>query len=417
MSFISKALGFKSEMASYDGGVSSSIIDLNDFCNKLEEINFHRLALETAIDLIGNAVARVDWNHFQQRKITDSLLTTTLNGSPNQLQTSTEFFKQLVRTLLLNGEVLILEINNELYVADQFQRNFINFKTVTYSGITINDLEAPKKIYNMSEAIYLSMSDTNIRAYLESYMVKLNELTSSSMTAYMNNKTRRFVISSDMVRANLTEVQKEFNAMMETQLASFISSNKPSAIYAKPKNSELQDMSDKNFIQMYDTRGILEDIFKTVANTFHIPPEYMLGGQINQLIVDNFLVNAVYPIVDLFKEGFNNHQFSELERRNGTLIKPDTSKSRIVDLKTIGTFVAQVFPTGAITLNDVATKYLQLDELPEELRDIRVITKNYSELEQFVDGETHDQALGELESEEVEQTEETTLLNKFLGGK
>lgn len=417
MSFISKALGFKSEMASYDGGVSSSIIDLNDFCNKLEEINFHRLALETAIDLIGNAVARVDWNHFQQRKITDSLLTTTLNGSPNQLQTSTEFFKQLVRTLLLNGEVLILEINNELYVADQFQRNFINFKTVTYSGITINDLEAPKKIYKMSEAIYLSMSDTNIRAYLESYMVKMNELTSSAMTAYMNNKTRRFVISSDMVRANLTEVQKEFNDMMETQLASFISSNKQSAIYAKPKNSELQDMSDKNFIQMYDTRGILEDIFKTVANTFHIPPEYMLGGQINQLIVDNFLVNAVYPIVDLFKEGFNNHQFSELERRNGTLIKPDTSKSRIVDLKTIGTFVAQVFPTGAITLNDVATKYLQLDELPEELRDIRVITKNYSELEQFVDGETHDQALGELESEEVEQTEETTLLNKFLGGK
>lgn len=417
MSFISKALGFKSEMASYDGGVSSSIIDLNDFCNKLEEINFHRLALETAIDLIGNAVARVDWNHFQQRKITDSLLTTTLNGSPNQIQTSTEFFKQLVRTLLLNGEVLILEINNELYVADQFQRNFINFRTVTYSGITINDMDAPKKIYNMSEAIYLSMSDTNIRTYLESYMVKLNELTSSSITAYMNNKTRRFVISSDMVRANLTEVQKEFNEMMETQLASFISSNKPSAIYAKPKNSELQDMSDKNFIQMYDTRGILEDIFKTVANTFHIPPEYMLGGQINQLIVDNFLVNAVYPIVDLFKEGFNNHQFSELERRNGTLIKPDTSKSRIVDLKTIGTFVAQVFPTGAITLNDVATKYLQLDELPEDLRDIRVITKNYSELEQFVDGETHDQALGELESEEVEQTEETTLLNKFLGGK
>lgn len=410
MSFISKALGFKSEMM----GVDSSIIDLNDFCYKLEEVNFHRLALETAIDLIGNAVARVDWNHFENRKIKDSILTTTLNGSPNQLQTSTEFFKTMVRTLLLNGEVLILELDNNLYVADQFQRNFKDFKTVTYSAITINGYDTPQKIYPMSQAIYLSMSDTNLRTYLESYMQKINELTSSSMTAYMNNKTRRFVISSDLVRANLTDVQKEFNEMMEKQLASFISSNKPSAIYAKPKNSEIVDMSDKNFIQMYDTRGILEDIFKTVANTFHIPPEYMLGGQLNQIVVDNFLVNAVYPIVDLFKEGFNNHQFSELERRNGTLVKADTSKSRIVDLKTIGTFVAQVFPTGAITLNDVATKYLQLDELPEDIRDIRVITKNYSELEQFVDGETHDQALGELESEEVK---ETTTLNKFLGGK
>lgn len=170
-----------------------------------------------------------------------------------------------------------------------------------------------------------------------------------------------------------------------------------------------------------DSRGIITDIFTTVANTFHIPPEYMLGGALNQVIVDNFLINAVYPVVDLFKEGFNNQQFSELERRNGTLVKPDTTKSRIVDLKTIGTFIAQVFPTGALTLNDIVTKYLQLDELPDEIGNTRVITKNYSELDQFINGETHDEQLGtELTIENEEQgseTKEPTLLSKFLGGK
>lgn len=285
----------------------------------------------------------------------------------------------------------------------------------------INGKDAPKKVYNMQESIYLTYADTNIRAYLESYMKLLNDLASTASTAYKNNKTRRFVLGSDHIRSNLTEVQQNFNKMMEQQLASFISSSKASAVYAKPKNAELVDMSDKNFMMINDSRGIITDIFTTVANTFHIPPEYMLGGALNQVIVDNFLINAVYPVVDLFKEGFNNQQFSELERRNGTLVKPDTTKSRIVDLKTIGTFIAQVFPTGALTLNDIVTKYLQLDELPDEIGNTRVITKNYSELDQFINGETHDEQLGtELTIENEEQgseIKEPTLLSKFLGGK
>ena len=418
MGIISKMLGFTSEMMNDGNG---NIIDLNDFCHKIEIVSYHRLAMEIAIDLIGNAVARVDWNEFKNNKQQATLRTSRLNGQPNQLQTSTEFYKQLVRTLFLKNEVLILEIDNELYIADGFQRTLTDFKTAKYTAVTINGKEAPKKVYNMQESIYLTYADTNIRAYLESYMTLLNDLASTASTAYKNNKTRRFVLGSDHIRSNLTEVQQNFNKMMEQQLASFISSSKASAIYAKPKNAELVDMSDKNFMMINDSRGIITDIFTTVANTFHIPPEYMLGGALNQVIVDNFLINAVYPIVDLFKEGFNNQQFTELERRNGTLVKPDTTKSRIVDLKTIGTFIAQVFPTGALTLNDIVTKYLQLDELPDEIGNTRVITKNYSELDQFINGETHDEQLGTeltIENEEQEsETKEPTLLSKFLGGK
>ena len=418
MGIISKMLGFTSEMMNDGNG---NIIDLNDFCHKIEIVSYHRLAMEIAIDLIGNAVARVDWNEFKNNKQQSTLRTSRLNGQPNQLQTSTEFYKQLVRTLFLKNEVLILEIDNELYIADTFERTLTDFRTAKYTSVTINGKDAPKKVYNMQESIYLTYADTNIRAYLESYMALLNDLASTASTAYKNNKTRRFVLGSDHIRSNLTEVQQNFNKMMEQQLASFISSSKASAIYAKPKNAELVDMSDKNFMMINDSRGIITDIFTTVANTFHIPPEYMLGGALNQVIVDNFLINAVYPVVDLFKEGFNNQQFSELERRNGTLVKPDTTKSRIVDLKTIGTFIAQVFPTGALTLNDIVTKYLQLDELPDEIGNTRVITKNYSELDQFINGETHDEQLGtELTIENEEQgseTKEPTLLSKFLGGK
>lgn len=422
MGIFSRFLGFSSEMMN-DG--QGNIIDLNDFCHRIEIASYHRLAMEMAIDLIGNAVARVDWKHYKKHEEQESLLTSRLNGEPNRLETSTEFYKKFTRRLLLHNEVLVVEINNELYVADDFEREQVTFNSVSFKCVTINGKKAPKQCYTMKEAIYVTYADENIRLFLEGYMVLLNDLASSAVEAYKSNKTRRFVLSTDLVRANLTDVQKDFNALMEQQLASFISSQKASAIYAKPKNTELVDMSDRNFIHSTDARGTIEDIFKTVANTFHIPPEYMLGGSVTQVVVDNFLVNAVYPIVDLWKEAFNNHQFSETERRKGTMIKPDTTKSRIVDLNTVGNFIRNVFPTGALSLNDVVTKYLQLDPLPEYIGDTRVITKNYSELDAFVNGETNPQTMAEQRiqeddlqpEDEDEEPKEATLLSKFLGGK
>jgi HK97 family phage portal protein len=400
MSFLDRMFGRNSQIVADETG---KLFDINDFCKEVEKASYHRLGIEIAIDLIGNAVARVDWNVFNKNVRQQNALNDTLNYSPNSLQTSTEFFKTLTRKLLFNGSVLIVEIKNQWYIADQFETIQETFDSVYYTGITINGKDAPRSRYRMNECIKLTYGDVVIRTFLESYMVMINDLASTAQNAYKTNKTRRFVISSDLYRANLTEVQEQFNEMMEKQLASFVGSTKQSAVYAKPKATDIIDMSDKNFIQLYDTRGILEDIFKTVANTFHIPPEYMLGGALNQTIVDNFLINAVYPIVDLIKEGVNRHQYTATQRNSGTLVKPDTSKSRIVDLKTIGTFIAQVFPTGAITLNDVATKYLQLDELSEDIKDTRVITKNYSDLGQFINGDTHDETLGEEEATALQQ--------------
>ena len=384
-------MGFFNFLGKHSGIVKDSagnLFDLNDFCLQYDTVNHHRLGIEIALDLIGNAVARVDWNVFAKNVRKKDKLYDVMNGKPNDLQTSTEFFKQLTRTLLFNGSVLIVEIKNQWYIADQFERIQKTYDSVYYTGITVNGKQLPKQNYQMKECIYLAYGDNSITRYLESYISMIDELVTVASTAYKSNRTRRFVISSDLYRANLTEVQKEFNEMMENQLRSFVTSTKQSAVYAKPKATEITDMSDKNFLQSSETRGLLTEIFTTVANTFHIPPEYMLGGTLNQTIVDNFLINAVYPVVDLIKEGVNNHQYTEQQRNNGTCVKPDTSKSRIVDLKTIGTFIAQVFPTGAITLNDVATKYLQLDELSDDIKDTRVITKNYSELSKFFEGTT-----------------------------
>ena len=377
------------------GDGKGNYYDINEYCKRTVDLSYKRLAIEIAVDLIGNAVARVDWKEFKNNKEQNGLVSSLLNSEPNKQETSSLFFKKLTRKLLLDQEVLIVPHKGFLYIADDFTREFVSFDKVAYHTICINGMKAPNRVYYDKDVIYMNYGNEMLRRFLDAYMAQYTDLVSASEAGFKGNKTRRFVLSSDQYRAQLTDVQKEFNEMMEQQLTQFMNADGKASLYAKPKNVELEDMSDKNYMLATDTRNLVRDIFEMAANAFHIPPEYMLGGQVTQIVVDNFLVNSVYPIVDMFKEAFNNYQYPELTRRKGTGIRPDTTKSRIVDLKTIGTFIAQVFPTGALTLNDIVTKYLQLDSLPEDIADTRVITKNYSELGSFISGDVDNQVEGE----------------------
>lgn len=368
---------------SKDGNLLTGTDPFQNCDFEFQDLSYRRLAIEIAVDLIANSVARVDWKEFvkgDSSKRTNA--TYLLNYSPNNKQTSSEFFKEYVRTLLLDNEVLIIPRNGSLYIADEFTKKETGLDNIIFSNIIVDEykLQGTKRL---QEVIYLKLSNARIKALIDAYMVQFEKILGSAEEGYKQNKVRRFAISSSQFRAQLTEQQKAFNDMMTEQLATFLSASGKSAVYAKANDWTLDDYSDKQAILATDTRNLLDDIFKTIGFAFHIPYEMLVTGDISQNKIDNYLLHAVYPLVDLFKEGFNQYNYSKTEIQNGTEIKADLTKVRLTDLKTIGTFIAQVFPTGALSLNDVVVNYLQGDALPPEIGDIRVITKNYQNIDSF----------------------------------
>lgn len=356
-----------------------------------QELIYKRLALEVVIDLIGNSIARADWKQFESGKEIQSKLYYRLNVAPNETQTSSEFFKKFTKRLLLDGEVLIVPdlVDGNLYVADSFMKQPLSYKSDKFTNVFINDCQLNKTFTNET-AIYLRYNEQNIRNFMESYITAYNKLLESAVYSYQSNKTRRFVLDSKMFRAQTTEAQADFNNQMAQNLADFASSTSGSKIYAKSNDWEIQDMSDKQIESANDSRNFIKDMFDIVATTYHVPIQMVMsswvGTEVTQNVIDNYLVQAVYPLIDMFKEGLNRFNYSEQAFLNGDKIETDLTKVRLTDLKTIGTFIAQVFPTGALSLNDIVVKYLHGDKLPDEIGDTRVITKNYQKIEDFNSG-------------------------------
>lgn len=359
-----------------------------------QELVYKRLALEITVDLIANSFARADWKTFDKGEQVEKQLFYKLNVAPNEYQTSTEFFKQLVRRIMLDGEVLIYPKNGRLYVAESFTKNQVSFNKITFNSISINNhilqTGSTPMVLTQENVIYMKYNDVKIKSFMDSYASAYNSLLESAVYGYQSNKTRRFTLDSKLFRSQSNEAQDEFNKLMAQNLADFASSKAGAKIYAKSNDWQIENVSDKQIESSNDSRRFIRDMFDIVANTYHVPIQMIMtsweGTEVTQNVIDNYLVNAVYPMIDLFKEAINRYNYSEQEYLNGSRVQPDVTKVRVTDLKTIGTFIAQVFPTGALSLNDIVDNYLHLDKLPDDIGNTRVITKNYQKIDDFQAG-------------------------------
>lgn len=378
--------------------VDLGVTDLEAMCQDLEQsLTYRKLALEIAIDLVGNSVASVDWKQFEKEQLVTKQISYMLNVAPNELESSSEFFKHYVKRLLYDGEVLIVpdRTTGHLYVAESFTSETVSrskreFYDISYFDVSKMDPER----YNQDEVIHIEYNKDNITRFMNSFLNEYELLVKSAVSSYRSNKTRRFTLSSNMFQSQTSETQQEMNDMFTRQLSKFASSDTTASVYAKGTNWDIQDMSDKQIESAKDSRDLINDVFAVVAQTYHIPVQMILtgitgtGAGITDKVVENYLLNIVYPVVALFQEGFNQYNYSIAQYKGGNRIVADKSKVRLANMQTLGTFIASVFPTGALSLNDIVTEYLQLPPLPEEIGDTRVITKNYATIEDFKNGLT-----------------------------
>ncbi len=380
----------------FTGGVSTKRVTLEDYCYNLEtSLSYRKLALEIASDLVGNTVAAVNWKEFTSGKRIKGETDYLLNISTNELQTSSEFFKQYVKKMFYDGEVLIIPdtTTGRLYIAEDFTQQTISRGKKIYHHVTYTDVpEMDERTYSNDEVIHIEYNKNNIRTFMNNYLNDYEKLISAAQSSYKANKKRRYVLSSRMFQAQTVEAQQEINELYTKNLADFAGGDKESSVYAKGDNWTVEDFSDKQIESAKDSRDLINDVFGVVAQTYHIPVQMILTGisgvTVTETIVENYLLNIVYPLIDLFAEGFNTYNYSKDEYFQGNKVLADKSKLRIANLQTLGTFIAAVYPTGALSLNDIVTDYLQMEELPAEIGNTRVITKNYATIEDFQKGLT-----------------------------
>ncbi|KZR58356.1 phage portal protein [Pseudobacillus badius] len=352
---------------------------------------YKRLAVETCIDLIANSLTRCEFQTFEKGKSVRSENYYLLNVQPNKNQNASQFMHSLVSKLVFNNECLVIMQDDQLYMADDFNRKEFVMRENFYDGVTVGDLTFDKT-FRESDVLYFRLNDKNIMRAIDGMYDSFGKLITSSMNYYKRKNNKRLLIKGDFLRAQDDETQKQIDAMFEGQLKNWFDPDKQGSAFQLQDGYVLEDMSDGNQGASVngssrDIAALVDDIFNYIAMAFHVPRGLLKGDVVDiEKQIDGFLMFCINPIAELIVDEFNRKMYSKDEYLERTYLKIDTTKIKVIDITDLAPSVDKLFAVGGLSINDIL-ELLGKEPINEKWADERYVTKNYSKANELEGGE------------------------------
>lgn len=385
------------------------------------EVAYQKLAIEMCLDLICNAMAKVEYKTYEKGKNKKESLYYLLNIKPNSKQNATQFYSKVVRKLLLENKAVLIDVGkDELFLADSYTIEQQAIKGDIYRDVhidnksirdnSVNQYVNPESEgvilngpYKEQDIIVLNLEDSEIKKCIDNFVTSYSHLVSSSINAYKRKNAMRVTVSGDFFgRVDNKQVEKS-NKQMTSQFKPWFEADKSGSAFLLKNNYKIADYSNKGTNDSKDTRDLIDSIFEMTARAFHIP-KGLINGDVAGVSeqIDMFLMFAINPLVQLITDEFNGKLFDKEDYLNGNCIKHNTNDIKLFDFSKIAAACDKLFAISSLSADDIR-EILGMDLINEEWSKKYYVTKNYSEAESL-DGVKNELKGGEKYDEENKRT-------------
>ncbi|EKS8373074.1 phage portal protein [Bacillus cereus] len=380
----------------FKGFLSGKNLRTVDGCDYELKVDYFykKLAVESCIDLIANALTMCEIQTFDKGKEIRGENYYLLNVQPNQNQNASAFMHSLVHHLIDDNECLVIMSNDQLYIADEFTVDRYAFKENEYKNVVIGDLSLRRE-YKESEVLYFELNDENIMQVIDGMYESLGELLISSINYYKRKNSKRFLLKGNFFRAQDDETQKKVDELFDNQLKNWLDPNKETSTFQLQDGYSLEDLSDgqkgtSSNGTSRDIAALINDIFNYVATAFHVPVGILKGDVADiEKQMDSFLAFCINPIAKLIQDEFNRKMYKKKDFLKRSYLKIDTTKIKVVDITKLATALDKLFAIGGLSINDILT-ILGREPIEEEWANKRFVTKNYQEVDSLEGGEKNE---------------------------
>lgn len=352
---------------------------------EIKKMKMTNMAIEKAVGMIAHAIAKSEFIVQTPKGRQRNELYWRLNVRPNNNETSTDFWVEVIQRLLKKTECLVVVIGGMFYVADSWQTDDSVINNTKYSDITIvaNDTEFTlKKVFNSSEVIHLRAKNSRIKHYLEEVMKMHESVISSIESAIKISKTPKFLlkiigtmpvirtIGADGREETLTidDFKENIKKLLESENIEVLQSN---------NNMEFSHLKIDTSVSSEDVTKMAREIFEECAFAFDIPKSVFLGEITEKADSTNeFITYAVSWLAEIINDALNSTLVGESAFLNGEYIWIDLSRFKHRDLIESANNMDKLRSIG-FTLDEIRHA-IGWETLNTKFSTERVITKNYT---------------------------------------
>lgn len=367
MGWLDKVLRRNSEL--------ESLFDLDLFDETHHRAYLKQMALETNINFIGRTISQSDFRIMKNGKRQLNDWHYLLNVRPNTDQSAADFWQKFIYRLIDENEVLVvLTDNNDLLIADDFERVEYAVYPDIFRNVTVKDYTF-QRTFQMNEVIYLPYNNEKLIKFMKGMFDDFGDLFSRMVEISMRNHQIRGIVGIETSQKLDEENQGKLQSFIDKLFASF--KKNTVALVPKLKGFEYNEVAkgDSKGQSIEEITKLKRSLTDDVANILGIPTALVHGELAEyETSMKAYVKFCIGPLVKKISDELNAKLIEKDNHLNGERIdvKGVTEKSVIENSEAVDKLVA----SGAYTRNEVREKFGDERSDDPEL-DKFVITKNY----------------------------------------
>ena len=326
-----------------------------------EELQIRKLAFDTCVNMIANAIGQCEFRTFEEHKETKGIPYYIWNIEPNFNQNSSEFIHKLVTNLYTKNEALMISQKRngeeQLIVADEWDRpDDIPTKPRVYKNVRAGDV-AFSTAFKEQDVLFFRLNANHMKPLVDGFYSCYYKIINAAMTDYRWRKGKHWKVHISSTAKADQEFETVFAAMMTQQIKPFLQSD--GAVLPEFDGYLYEEVGqDKNTSrstgETRDLRNLINDIFDITAKAFNIPPVLINGDIANsEDAMNRWLTLCIDPLCENIQEEIIRKRYGFAGWRKGDYLKIDTSTLQHFDMFANAANIEKLVGSGVYSINDI----------------------------------------------------------------
>lgn len=335
-----------------------------------------KMALETCINFIGRTISLSEFRISKDMKKIKSDWDYLLNVRPNTDQSAADFWQDFAYKLLHENEVLvILTDNNDLLIADSFDRIEYAIYPDIFKSVTVKDYTFQRS-FNMNEVIHITYNNEKLTEFMngmfEDYTNLFSRMIETNMFSNQIRATAEMDSTQKLDDENMGKLQNFINKLFGAFRKNAF------AIVPKLKGFNYEEIADgsNSGKSVEELAKVKRDLIDDVANILGIPTSLVHGDMAEfETAIKAYIKFCIAPLVKKIEDELNAKLIEKDDYLSGTKIEV----IGIAELNPLefADAVDKLRASGVYNGNEIRRKFGD-EPVDNPLLEEYVMTKNYS---------------------------------------
>ena len=338
------------------------------------------MALLTCTQLIAATLAKCEFATYKNGKAVKKSEWQLWNIQPNINQNAQQFRSQLIYGLISKGDVLVIDVDSQLYIADSYTADDEVMREKLYSDVAVGNISLNRK-FKESEVLHFVLPNSSWIKTFDAVAQAYATIINSGVKGYRRAQGMKGVLSMDALQMQNENVKKAYETLKNAGFKQFADAE--SAVLPLYKGMEYTDTSQKTYSNQNcrDIRAMVDDLTDFAARMLGIPPLLVNGSvQDTSSAKKQFIGDCIIPLAELLSCEICRKRYDDSDIGRGTLLKVDTTKAIYVDWLSAASGLDKLVASGVLCVND-GRALLGLPIIDEEWAYRHYLTKNYGDIE------------------------------------